>query len=100
MPVLTPHLKTFCAAYLRARLQQGGACPSAARAQHGVPCAPAGNNQALTQVDPIALRLSGYVAFLVWRSVYITKQVSFRNRVLILFDWVKTRAFDRDLSSF
>ncbi|KAK9844058.1 hypothetical protein WJX81_003133 [Elliptochloris bilobata] len=59
-----------------------------------------GNNQALTQVDPIALRLSGYFAFLVWRSVYITKQVSFRNRVLILFDWVKTRAFGRDLSSF
>lgn len=60
----------------------------------------AGNDQALTQVDPIALRLSGYFAFLVWRSVYITKQVSFRNRVLILFDWVKTRAFGRDLSSF
>ena len=63
-------------------------------------CGCAGNNQALTQVDPLALRLSGYISFLIWRSVYITKQVSFRNRVLILFDWVKTRAFGRDLSSF
>lgn len=63
-------------------------------------CERAGNDQALTQVDPFSLRLSGYIAFLVWRSVYITKQVSFRNRVLILFDWVKTRAFGRDLSSF
>ncbi len=26
------------------------------------------------------------LAYLVWKSVYITKQVSFRNRVLILFD--------------
>ena len=93
--------------------------------------------------------LAGYVSFLLWRSVYITKQVSTpwstrhlfpalclcaaavmirkqctwlsadsahrlshsdscwtafqvstRNRVLILFDWVKTRVFGRDLSVF
>lgn len=34
------------------------------------------------------IKLSGQFAYLVWKSVYITKQVSFRNRVLILFDWV------------
>lgn len=34
------------------------------------------------------------------RSVYITKQVSFRNRVLILFDWMKAQVFGRDLSNF
>lgn len=34
------------------------------------------------------------------RSVYITKQVSFRNRVLILFDWVKAQVFGRDLSNY
>jgi hypothetical protein len=28
-------------------------------------------------------------------QVYITKQVSFRNRVLILFDWLKARVFGR-----
>jgi hypothetical protein len=27
-------------------------------------------------------------------------QVSFRNRVLILFDWVKAQVFGRDLSQF
>jgi hypothetical protein len=27
-------------------------------------------------------------------------QVSFRNRVLILFDWLKTRVFGRDTSLF
>jgi NADH:ubiquinone reductase (non-electrogenic) len=46
------------------------------------------------------LGLYGGFAFLLWRSVYITKQVSFRNRVLILFDWLKTRVFGRDLSMF
>jgi hypothetical protein len=29
-----------------------------------------------------------------------TLQVSLRNRVLILFDWAKTRVFGRDLSQF
>ena len=27
-------------------------------------------------------------------------QVSFRNRVLILFDWLKTQVFGRDLSNY
>mmetsp|Transcript_24638 Transcript_24638/g.68568 ORF Transcript_24638/g.68568 Transcript_24638/m.68568 type:complete len:102 (-) Transcript_24638:325-630(-) len=47
-----------------------------------------------------SLGLYGGFAFLLWRSVYITKQVSFRNRVLILFDWMKTKVFGRDLSMF
>ncbi|PNW83287.1 hypothetical protein CHLRE_05g232200v5 [Chlamydomonas reinhardtii] len=62
-----------------------------------------GNDKALTQVeafDVINLKLYGSVAFLLWKSVYITKQVSFRNRVLILFDWMKTRVFGRDISLF
>ena len=37
---------------------------------------------------------------MLWKSVYVTKQVSFRNRVLILFDWMKTRVFGRDTSIF
>jgi NADH:ubiquinone reductase (non-electrogenic) len=47
-----------------------------------------------------SLDVYGSLAFLLWRSVYITKQVSFRNRVLILFDWMKARVFGRDLSQF
>ena len=46
------------------------------------------------------VKVSGYLSFLLWRSVYITKQVSTRNRVLILFNWVTTRIFGRDLSLF
>lgn len=62
-----------------------------------------GDDSALTQIeagDGVQVQLSGQFGFLLWRSVYITKQVSLRNRVLILFDWLKTRVFGRDLSQF
>jgi len=42
----------------------------------------------------------GRAAFLLWRSVYLVKQVSFRNRVLVLFDWIKSKVFGRDLTRF
>lgn len=37
----------------------------------------AGNDRALSQIDvfDLGLRLHGSLAFLVWKSVYITKQV-------------------------
>ncbi|CAL5221410.1 g3596 [Coccomyxa viridis] len=61
-----------------------------------------GSDTAVTQLEAgkAVFDLAGYVSFLLWRSVYVTKQVSTRNRVLILFDWVKTRIFGRDLSVF
>ena len=61
-----------------------------------------GDNKAIAQIEAFDNKLSlwGSPAFLLWKSVYITKQVSFRNRVLILFDWLKTRVFGRDLSQF
>jgi NADH:ubiquinone reductase (non-electrogenic) len=46
------------------------------------------------------VKVSGRLAFLLWRSVYAVKQVSTRTRVLVLFDWLKTRVFGRDLSLF
>lgn len=61
-----------------------------------------GDDRALTEIQlPFTkVKLSGSLAFLVWKSVYLTKQVSFRNRVLILFDWLKAQVFGRDLSNF
>ena len=61
-----------------------------------------GGNAAVVESDvaDLDVQLSGSFAFLLWRSVYITKQVSLRNRVLILFDWLKARVFGRDLSQF
>eukprot|EP00592_Proboscia_alata_P008067 CAMPEP_0194358190 /NCGR_PEP_ID=MMETSP0174-20130528/5487_1 /TAXON_ID=216777 /ORGANISM="Proboscia alata, Strain PI-D3" /LENGTH=644 /DNA_ID=CAMNT_0039128437 /DNA_START=86 /DNA_END=2020 /DNA_ORIENTATION=+ len=40
----------------------------------------------------------GKVGFGLWRSVYINKQISTRNRVLVLLDWAKTRVFGRDIT--
>jgi len=42
----------------------------------------------------------GFVTWLFWRSVYLTKIVSVKNRILVLFDWFKTAVFGRDVSRF
>ena len=44
--------------------------------------------------------LTGFVAFLVWRSAYWTKQVSINNKILILMYWFKSAVFGRDISRF
>eukprot|EP00871_Galdieria_phlegrea_P005488 jgi/Galph1/5940/GphlegSOOS_G4612.1 len=61
-----------------------------------------GRERAMAQIETgiEKIRMSGVLTYLLWQSVYITKQVSFRNRVLVLFDWFKTRVFGRDMSQF
>lgn len=43
---------------------------------------------------------TGFKAFLFWRSVYITRLVGLKNKILVLFDWFKNVAFGRDVSNF
>jgi NADH:ubiquinone reductase (non-electrogenic) len=43
---------------------------------------------------------SGWTAWLFWRSVYVTKIVSLRNKVRVLTDWVNAKLFGRDTSKF
>lgn len=43
---------------------------------------------------------AGFSAWLFWRSVYLTKLVSLRNKMLVVFDWFKTFVFGRDISWF
>ncbi|GAB5034123.1 nadh dehydrogenase [Nannochloropsis oceanica] len=61
-----------------------------------------GGDSALAQiaVDKAAIKSSGEAGFLLWRSVYLSKQVSLRNRALVFFDWVKSRLWGRDLTRF
>ena len=40
----------------------------------------------------------GKIGFGLWRSVYLSKQVSWRNRVLVATDWVKAICFGRDIT--
>eukprot|EP00834_Sanchytrium_tribonematis_P001598 NODE_40_length_35084_cov_0.543519.p22 type:complete len:129 gc:universal NODE_40_length_35084_cov_0.543519:11950-11564(-) len=42
--------------------------------------------------------LDGLLATAVWNSVYLTTLFSFRNQVLVSFDWLKHRLFGRDIS--
>jgi NADH dehydrogenase FAD-containing subunit len=57
-----------------------------------------GGGEALSQLqlgDQPILYEAGSVGFLLWRSVYIVKQVSTRTRLLVLFDWFKSKVFGR-----
>jgi len=60
-----------------------------------------GGGEALTQVQvgnvPV-FSYAGSVAFVLWRSVYLVKQVATRNRVLVTFDWIKSYLFGRDIT--
>jgi len=41
--------------------------------------------------------LTGFIAWLGWRSVYWSQQLSMRNRFMLFCDWVGTLVFGRDL---
>ncbi len=57
-----------------------------------------GHGEALADLPQV--KWSGRSAWFFWRSVYFTKLVSPANKIKVLFDWVKNRAFGRDLSRF
>ena len=62
-----------------------------------------GGGEALTQIQLGDFPISNYfgsMAFVLWRSVYLVKQVATRNRVLVTFDWIKSAVFGRDLTRF
>lgn len=42
----------------------------------------------------------GFATWIFWRSAYLTKLVSLKNKMLVLFDWFKTFVFGRDISRF
>ena len=45
-------------------------------------------------------KISGLVAFLTWRTTYLTKQLSWSNMLLIPMYWFKALVFGRDISRF
>ncbi|CAM9362539.1 unnamed protein product, partial [Phaeothamnion confervicola] len=52
------------------------------------------------QVDQQRVKGTGAAGFLLWRSIYLSKQVSWRNRAMVAVDWMKTRIFGRDITRF
>ena len=54
----------------------------------------------LTPAEQSTVKGRGKIGFSLWRSVYLSKQVSWRNRCLVCLDWVTTKVFGRDITSF
>ncbi len=42
----------------------------------------------------------GFMTWLFWRSAYLTKLVSRKNKLLVAEDWLRTHIFGRDISRF
>jgi NADH dehydrogenase FAD-containing subunit len=57
-----------------------------------------GENKALANV--YKYKNKGFFTFIFWRSAYLTKLVSIRNKILVPMYWFKTLVFGRDISSF
>ena len=57
-----------------------------------------GDHRALADLPNVKGR--GFATWIFWRSVYWTRLVSVRNKVLVVFDWLTTLAFGRDVSRF
>ncbi|KAL5077184.1 hypothetical protein RYX36_016168 [Vicia faba] len=44
------------------------------------------------------IALAGVLSFFIWRSAYITRVVSWRNRFYVFINWITTLVFGRDIS--
>jgi NADH:ubiquinone reductase (non-electrogenic) len=51
-------------------------------------------------VDVSGSRIKGHTAWLFWRSAYLTKLLSIRNKILVPMYWFKAFVFGRDISTF
>jgi NADH:ubiquinone reductase (non-electrogenic) len=59
-----------------------------------------GGSKALADIPRADVHWRGETTYFFWRSAYLTRLVSLKNKVLVLFDWIKARLFGRDLSKF
>lgn len=59
-----------------------------------------GENEALAEIPKAGVSARGVLTYMFWRSAYLTRLVSLKNKVLVLFDWSKALVFGRDLSKF
>lgn len=57
-----------------------------------------GNSEAVADFGEGQGKHHGYTTWLLWRSVYMSKLLSVRNRVLVASDWIRASIFGRDIS--
>ncbi|WVZ68321.1 hypothetical protein U9M48_017277 [Paspalum notatum var. saurae] len=44
------------------------------------------------------ISIAGFVSFFIWRSAYLTRVISWRNRFYVAINWLTTLLFGRDIS--
>jgi len=59
-----------------------------------------GDKKSIVQTGGPFGNISGWVAWLIWRGAYLTKSVSWRNKILIPTYWFLNWAFGRDITRF
>jgi NADH:ubiquinone reductase (non-electrogenic) len=59
-----------------------------------------GENKALADIPKVRLRWHGIFTYFFWRSAYLTRLVSWKNKVLVFLNWIITAIFGRDLTKF
>lgn len=61
-----------------------------------------GRNTALAQIattpDREPIMATGFLGSELWKSIYLWKQVSWRNRIMVASDWCNRRIFGRDIT--
>lgn len=57
-----------------------------------------GGSKALADLEAVKGR--GWATWLFWRSAYLSRIVSLKNKTLVMFDWIKAKVFGRDISQF
>ncbi len=57
-----------------------------------------GSNRALADLPQ--MKGKGFSTWIFWRSAYLTKLISWKNKILVVFDWMKAFIFGRDTSRF
>ncbi len=55
-----------------------------------------GSRNAVTQI--LFLRFTGFIAWFIWRNVYLFRFKGIRNKVRLIFDWTFSLFFDRDIT--
>jgi len=57
-----------------------------------------GSNRALADLQNFKGR--GWATWLFWRSAYLSRIVSLKNKFSVMTDWIKAKLFGRDISQF
>jgi NADH:ubiquinone reductase (non-electrogenic) len=77
-----------------------GAKVSGFKYSHFGSLAKLGSQRAAADLPAIQQAWTGFWTWYMWAGVFLGQQYSFRNRFLVVNDWMKTWFFGRDISRF